>query len=44
MLDKIVEFNKSGTEYILLAILSLVIIIFSIIFTYINKKRFKNED
>ena len=38
MINEIVEFNKSGTEYILLAILSLSAIIGSIVFTYINKK------
>lgn len=39
VLDRIVNFNKSGTEYILLAILSVCVIIFSIVFTYINNKK-----
>lgn len=43
MSDKVVEFNKSGIEYILLATLSLIVIIFSVIFTYINSKK-KSED
>ena len=44
MTEKIVEFNKSGIEYILLAVISLAAIVFSVVFTYVNKERCKNED
>jgi len=41
MIDKIVHFNRTNIEYILLIIASVIVIIFSVIFAYINHKKQK---